>query len=36
MKYSEWVEDDCDFAVVPVMPEGYDRQPLRSRRQQAT
>ena len=20
----EWVEDDCDFAVVPVMPEGYD------------
>ena len=22
----EWVEDDCDFAVVPVMPEGYDPQ----------
>ena len=20
----EWVEDDCDFAVIPVMPEGYD------------
>ena len=20
----EWVEDDCDFAIVPVMPEGYD------------
>jgi len=20
----EWVEDDCDFAVVPVMPEGFD------------
>ncbi len=22
----EWVEDDCDFAIVPVMPEGYDPQ----------
>ena len=20
----EWVEDDCDFAVIPVMPEGYE------------
>ncbi len=20
----EWVEDDCDFAVIPLMPEGYD------------
>lgn len=20
----EWVEDDCDFAVIPIMPEGYD------------
>lgn len=20
----EWVEDDCDFAVIPVMPEGFD------------
>jgi two-component system chemotaxis sensor kinase CheA len=19
----EWVEDDCDFAIVPIMPEGY-------------
>lgn len=20
----EWVEDDCDFAVIPVLPDGYD------------
>lgn len=20
----EWVEDDCDFAVIPLLPEGYD------------
>jgi two-component system chemotaxis sensor kinase CheA len=20
----EWVEDDCDFAIVPLMPEGFD------------
>ncbi|MCB1774121.1 MAG: chemotaxis protein CheA [Gammaproteobacteria bacterium] len=20
----EWVEDDCDFAVIPMMPEGFD------------
>ncbi|MDJ0738230.1 MAG: chemotaxis protein CheA [Gammaproteobacteria bacterium] len=20
----EWVEDDCDFAVIPVMPDSYD------------
>ncbi len=20
----EWVEDDCDFAVIPILPEGFD------------
>lgn len=20
----EWVEDDCDFAIIPLMPEGFD------------
>jgi len=22
----EWVEDDCDFAVIPILPEGFDPQ----------
>ena len=22
----EWVEDDCDFAVIPILPEGFDAQ----------
>ena len=20
----EWIEDDCDFAIIPLLPEGYD------------
>ena len=22
----EWVEDDCDFAILPIMPEGFDSE----------
>jgi len=22
----EWVEDDCDFAVIPILPEGFEAQ----------
>ena len=24
----EWVEDDCDFAVIPLMPEGFDPEAM--------